>query len=120
VEQSLGLINAVASPQTGTGKTLMGLLGVGAQYGVLLPYTRLQESEADILGLNIMARAGFDPRESTRLWMNMSRTNKGQPPEFLSTHPSHSSRISELEKRIPAARQLQARAQQQGKRPACR
>ncbi len=120
VEQGLGLINAVANPQTGTGKTLMGLLGVGAQYGVLLPYTRLQESEADILGLNIMARAGFDPRESTRLWINMSRANKGQPPEFLSTHPSHSSRISELEKRMATALQLQARAQQQGKRPACR
>ncbi len=120
VEQGLGLINAVASPQTGTGKTLMGLLGVGAQYGVLLPYTRLQESEADILGLNIMARAGFDPRESTRLWINMSRANKGQPPEFLSTHPSHSNRISELEKRMATALQLQARAQQQGKRPACR
>jgi predicted Zn-dependent protease len=119
VEQGLGLINAVASPQTGTGKTLMGLLGVGAQYGVLLPYTRLQESEADILGLNIMARAGFDPRESTRLWMNMSRASKGQPPEFLSTHPSHSSRISELDKRMATALQLQARAQQQGKRPAC-
>jgi predicted Zn-dependent protease len=120
VEQGLGLINAVANPQTGTGKTLMGLLGVGAQYGVLLPYTRLQESEADIIGLDLMARAGFDPRESTRLWINMSRANKGQPPEFLSTHPSHSSRISELEKRIPAALQLQATARQQGRQPSCR
>ncbi len=119
VEQGLGLINAVANPQTGTGKTLMGLLGVGAQYGVLLPYTRLQESEADILGLNIMARSGFDPRESIQLWNNMSRTDKGQPPEFLSTHPSHSTRISELQKQMGTALQLQTRAQQQGKRPAC-
>jgi predicted Zn-dependent protease len=120
VEQGLGLVNAVANPQTGTGKTLMGLLGVGAQVGVLMPYTRLQESEADILGLDIMARAGFDPRESTRLWINMGKANKGQPPEFLSTHPSHSTRISDLENHMGTALQLQARAQQQGKRPACR
>jgi predicted Zn-dependent protease len=120
VEQGIGLINAVASPSSGTGQTLMGLLGVGAQYGVLLPYSRLQESEADLIGLKYMARAGFDPRESTRLWTNMGRANSGQPPEFLSTHPSHGTRISDLQKAIPEALQLQTRAQQQGKRPACR
>lgn len=120
VEQGIGLINAVASPTSGTGQTLMGLLGVGAQYGILLPYSRIQESEADLLGLQLMAKAGFDPRESIALWQNMSRANKGQPPEFLSTHPSHGSRISELQKAIPAALQLQAHARQQGKRPACR
>jgi predicted Zn-dependent protease len=120
VEQGLNLINAVANPASGAGKTLMGLLGVGAQYGVLLPYSRLQESEADMLGLDLMAKAGFDPRESTRLWINMSRANQGQPPEFLSTHPSHATRISDLERRIPAALQLQQRARQLGKRPDCR
>jgi predicted Zn-dependent protease len=117
VEQGLSLINAIANPQSGTGQTLMGLLGVGAQYGVLMPYSRIQESEADILGLDLMAKAGFDPRESTRLWVNMGR---GQPPEFLSTHPSHSSRISELNAHMPVALQLQSRARQQGKRPDCR
>lgn len=120
VEQGLGLINAVANPTSGTGKTVMGLLGVGAQYGVLLPYSRIQESEADLLGLDLMAKAGFDPRESTRLWVNMSKQNQGAPPEFLSTHPSHSTRISDLEQRIPSALQLQKRAQQLGKRPDCR
>lgn len=120
VEQGLGLINAVANPTSGTGKTLMGLLGVGAQYGVLLPYSRLQESEADMLGLDLMAKAGFDPRESTQLWSNMNRTSDGQPPEFLSTHPSHSSRIDDLTRRIPAAMQLQQRALQLGRKPNCR
>jgi predicted Zn-dependent protease len=120
VEQGLSLINAIASPQSGTGQTLMGLLGVGAQYGVLMPYSRIQESEADILGLDLMAKAGFDPRESTRLWGNMSRAGGGQPPEFLSTHPSHSTRISELNAHMPVALQLQSRARQQGKRPDCR
>jgi len=120
VEQGLGLISAAASPQTGTGKTLMGLLGVGAQFGVLLPYNRIQESEADLLGLDLMAKAGFDPRESTRLWINMGRSGGGQPPQFLSTHPSHASRISDLQKRMPAALRLQDKARQLGKRPACR
>lgn len=120
VEQGLGLINAIANPQSGTGQTLMGLLGVGAQYGVLMPYSRIQESEADILGLDLMAKAGFDPRESTRLWVNMGRAGGGQPPEFLSTHPSHSTRISELNAHIPVAMRLQSRARQQGKRPDCR
>jgi predicted Zn-dependent protease len=120
VEQSLGLVSAVASPQTGTGKTLMGMLGVGAQYGILMPFSRVQESEADQYGLNLMARAGFDPRESVNLWVNMGKANKGQPPEFLSTHPSHSSRISDLNRQIPAALQLYQQAQQAGKRPNCR
>ena len=120
VEQGLSLINAIANPQSGTGQTLMGLLGVGAQYGVLMPYSRIQESEADIMGLDLMAKAGFDPRESTRLWVNMSRAGGGQPPEFLSTHPSHSTRISELNAHMPVALQLQSRARQQGKRPDCR
>ncbi len=119
VEQGLGLINAVASPSTATGQTMMGLLGVGAEYGVLMPYGRIQESEADTLGLDLMAKAGFDPRESVKLWVNMGRANKGQPPEFLSTHPSHSTRIRDLNARIPAALNLQRTAMQQGKRPAC-
>jgi predicted Zn-dependent protease len=120
VEQGLGLVNAIANPQSGTGQTLMGLLGVGAQYGVLLPYSRIQESEADMMGLDFMAKAGFDPRESIKLWQNMNRAGGGQPPEFLSTHPSHSSRISDLNRHMPVALQLQSRARQQGKRPACK
>ena len=67
-----------------------------------------------------MARAGFDPRESTRLGKNMSRAGGGQPPEFLSTHPSHSTRISGLTRHMPVALQLQNKARQAGKRPACK
>jgi predicted Zn-dependent protease len=119
VEQGLGLINALASPESATGQTLMGLLGVGAQYGILLPYTRVQESEADVLGLDLMAKAGFDPRESVRLWENMSRAGGENPPEFLSTHPSHSTRVRDLNAHMPVALQLQSKARQLGKRPAC-
>jgi predicted Zn-dependent protease len=120
VEQGLGLINAIANPQSATGQTLMGLLGVGAEYGILLPYSRVQESEADILGLDLMAKAGFDPRESVKLWINMGRSGSRQPSEFLSTHPSHATRISDLNAHMPVALGLQSRAMQQGKRPECR
>jgi predicted Zn-dependent protease len=119
VEQGLGLISALSNPQTGTGRTLMGLLGVGAQYGILMPYSRIQESEADRLGLQLMARAGFNPAESINLWRNMSAAGGARPPEFLSTHPAHSTRISDLTANLPYAQQLQRTAQQQGKRPAC-
>lgn len=120
VDQGLGLINAIASPRSATGQTLMGLLGVGAQYGILLPYSRVQESEADILGLDLMAKAGFDPRESVKLWVNMGKAGGGQPPEFLSTHPSDRTRISGLNAHMAVALNLQNQARQAGKQPACR
>ncbi|MGB5261701.1 MAG: M48 family metallopeptidase [Gammaproteobacteria bacterium] len=119
VEQSLSLVNAVANPTSGTGRTVMGLLGVGTQFGILMPFTRVQESEADLYGLKLMARAGFDPRESVNLWINMGKTNKGQPPEFLSTHPSGSTRITDLRRNMDAAMRIYQQAQNAGKRPAC-
>jgi predicted Zn-dependent protease len=120
VDQGLSLITAIASPQSATGQSLMGLLGVGAQYGILLPYSRVQESEADILGLDLMAKAGFDPRESVKLWVNMGKAGGAQPPEFLSTHPSDRTRISGLEAHMQVALNLQSRAKQAGRRPDCR
>lgn len=76
----------------------MAALGLGVQYGVLLPYGRTQESEADIVGLELMAKAGFNPKESVSLWKNMAAASGGsQPPELLSTHPSHSTRIQDLQ-----------------------
>lgn len=83
---------------------IMGLYGVGSQLGVLLPYSRTHESEADRLGLEYIARAGYDPRASIRFWRKMAAT-KGDaaPPEWLSTHPSDASRIANLEALLPAA-----------------
>jgi predicted Zn-dependent protease len=120
VQSGLGLITALANPRSGTGQTVMGLLGVGAQYGILMPYSRIQESEADLLGLDLMAKAGFNPQESIALWRNMERTGGGQPPEFLSTHPSHSTRITDLKAHMPVALRLQQEARQRGRRPACK
>jgi predicted Zn-dependent protease len=98
----------------------MGLLGVGAQYGILMPYSRIQESEADLLGLDLMAKAGFNPRASIDLWKNMTRAGGSKPPEFLSTHPSDSTRITNLNAHMQVALRLQQRAIQLGKRPSCR
>lgn len=82
-------------------KITMSALGLGVQYGVILPYGRTQESEADIVGLEFMAKAGFDPTQSIDLWKNMAKASGGnQPPELLSTHPSHSTRIKDLEAKI--------------------
>ncbi len=98
---------------------MIGLLGAGVQVGVLLPYDRKHESEADLLGLDLMATAGFDPRESIALWRNMSEAGGGQPPEFLSTHPAHGTRIRDLEQRMPIAMSLYEDAKAKGHAPRC-
>ena len=100
---------------------LMAALGVGAQFGILLPHSRTQESEADIIGLKLMARAGFDPRESTTLWRNMIRDSGGRaPPEFLSTHPASESRIRSLESEIPAVLPDYEALREAGQLPKCK
>ncbi len=74
----------------------MGLLGVGASVGVMLPFSRSHESEADELGLRYAAAAGYDPAEAARFWQRFSQKGGSKPPEFLSTHPSDSTRIENL------------------------
>jgi predicted Zn-dependent protease len=98
---------------------LLGLLGLGAQLGVLLPYSRVQEKEADLVGLDLMAAAGFDPRESVDLWYNMMAAGGGAPPEFMSTHPSGETRIRDLEERMVGAMALYEAARAAGQRPDC-
>jgi predicted Zn-dependent protease len=115
----LDLVAMVAGSDTAAKQTALGLLGVGAQVGVLLPFSRGQETEADVLGLELMARAGFDPAESVVLWRNMIAASEGAPPEFLSTHPSGESRIEVLQGRLPAARELAQQARAAGRTPDC-
>ncbi|WP_394204759.1 M48 family metallopeptidase [Shewanella waksmanii] len=76
----------------------MAALGLGAQVGYILPFGRDQESEADMMGVELMARAGFDPAQSMLLWQNMAKAGGEQGPELLSTHPSHGHRIADLQK----------------------
>lgn len=101
------------------GQQIMALLGVGAQVGIILPFSRAQESEADILGLRYMAQAGFDPRQSIHLWQNMAQADGPAPPELLSTHPSDQSRIQHLEQNLPAAIDFYQQALTQGQQPGC-
>ncbi len=82
---------------------LFAAYGVGSQVGVLLPFSRLHESEADKLGLIFMAMAGYDPNEAPRFWERMASVGGARPPEFLSTHPSPETRIAKLKEYIPEA-----------------
>jgi predicted Zn-dependent protease len=86
-----------------TQRMVMGALGAGAQYGLLMPFSRRHESEADYMGLIFLARACFDPREAPRLWERMGRAGGQAPPEFMSTHPSSETRIRQFETWMPEA-----------------
>lgn len=81
-------------------------LAIGGQVGVLLPYSRTHESEADNLGLMIMAKAGFNPNAGVTLWQAMQKASKGAPPEILSTHPSSQTRIHALQAQLPSVQPL--------------
>lgn len=82
---------------------VLAALGAGAQFGLVLPFSRDHETEADEMGVLYMARAGYDPRESIHFWERMAKAGGEQPPEFASTHPSHGSRIARLEAFMPKA-----------------
>lgn len=100
----LGLQVAVANKSAETQNLFMTAYGVGAQVGVLLPFSRKHELEADRWGLNFAAMAGYNPREAIPLWERMEKAGGGQkPPEFLSTHPAEGRRIEQLEKFMPEA-----------------
>ena len=86
----------------GYANEIAGLLGAGVEYGLILPYSRNQELEADSIGLINMARAGYDPRAAIKLWQNMQAAGE-RAPEFLSTHPAPGSRIAALEAKMPEA-----------------
>lgn len=81
----------------------MAVFGAGVQLGAILPYSRLQESEADHLGLIFMAMAGYNPNGAVEFWQRMSQNAGAKPPEFLSTHPSDQSRIQKIKAEIPEA-----------------
>jgi predicted Zn-dependent protease len=89
---------------------IMMAYGVASKYGVILPYSRKQEAEADHIGLMLMAKAGYDPREAPAFWERFSRVGGEKPPEFLSTHPSDATRAETLRKLLPQAEGLYAQA----------
>ena len=106
-------------PDSNEGRQVMAVLGLGAQVGILLPYGRSHETEADRIGLELMAQAGFDPEASVELWQNMSRVGGPRPPELLSTHPANETRIRALQAQVPAAMKVYREARAAGRMPNC-
>jgi predicted Zn-dependent protease len=94
--------------------TLIAALGVGATVGVQLPFSRKHEKEADIIGMMYMARAGYPPAESIKVWDRMRKAGGGGGPTFLSTHPSHKQRQQNLKDWLPRARKRYQRNKQPG------
>jgi predicted Zn-dependent protease len=94
-------------------------LGLGVQYGIIMPYSRSHESEADIVGQDLMARSGFSPEASVKLWQNMSKLSKDTQPEFMSTHPSNVTRINQLTKHLAISQQYYVAEKNKGITPNC-
>jgi predicted Zn-dependent protease len=108
----IALSTALKEKPEQTKDLFMKSYGVGAQYGVLLPFSRTHENEADHLGLIFMAMAGYNPEEAAAFWERMAAQSKGsRPPEFLSTHPSHDTRIQNLKDLLPEAMEYYRKSQ---------
>jgi predicted Zn-dependent protease len=102
--QVVGAAVGMSSKNPAVNQATMAALGAGTQVGVLLPFSRKHESEADFVGILLAADAGYDPRESVALWERMAQVSGGGgPAEFLSTHPSHDTRIEQLKEWMPEA-----------------
>jgi len=99
----VALSEALSSKPEQTKNLWMGVYGVGTQVGVLLPYSRTQESEADHLGLIFMAMAGYNPQGALDFWVRMQQQSKGEPPVFLSDHPANQTRINDIKAEMPEA-----------------
>ncbi len=99
----MALSEALSKKPEQTQRLFLAAFGLGAQVGVLLPYSRLHESEADELGLIFMAKAGYNPREAIDFWQRMADAQGAAPPEFLSTHPSGRSRVENIRATLPKA-----------------
>ncbi len=106
---NLGL--SIASAALGMNPATAKLANLALTGGVLLPFSRSHESEADHIGLLLAAEAGYDPMEAVRVWERMAEFSDSEPPEFLSTHPAHDTRIANLKRWMPAAVAIYDRSQ---------
>jgi len=120
-QTGLSVLGALAGAAYGEGaaSTVSQLGGAGAQAAFLLPGSRTQESEADIVGQRLMAEAGFNPAQAVDLWQNMMAASGGRSPQWLSTHPDPANRIRELQRDAPSLSGVYQQAQADGRRPKC-
>lgn len=103
-EYGSAVLGQALSGQSQAVQTVAGTVyGLGSQYGVMLPYSRKHEYEADHMGLIFMAMAGYNPEAALTFWTKMAQGKNGQVPEMMSTHPSDANRISEIKKYLPDA-----------------
>lgn len=118
---ALQLLSAIAGARygEGIGNAVAQGGGIAAQAGFLLPNSRIQEGEADVVGQQLMAKAGFDPRGAVTLWQNMAAAGGSRPPEWLSTHPDPSSRLRELQARANDLVPTMEAARKAGNNPRC-
>jgi len=120
VQTTLGVADVALSAMDTRFKTeLSTAFGLGAQVGVILPFSRVHESEADLIGLELMAKAGFKPEESVKLWQNMAKQGSGGTPQILSSHPVPENRIKALQKNMPKADAEYQQRKNSGGLPAC-
>lgn len=121
-QQLVGILGAIVGARYGqtAGQIAQVAGNVGAQGLFVLPNSRAQETEADVVGQQLMAKAGFDPRQAVNLWQNMiSISSANRPPEWMSTHPNPQARISELQARAAGLMSTYEAAQKSGLRPRC-
>ena len=118
-QSTLRSVGITAARILGASNTTLEAIDYGTQLGLTLPFNRTQESEADEIGVILMANAGFDPEQSIALWENMSADSGPRPPQFLSTHPSPETRISALQSMMEQARIVRQQANEQGMVPDC-
>lgn len=120
-QTGLGILGALAGAAYGSGaaNAVNQFGGMTAQTMFLLPGSRTQESEADVVGQRLMAQAGFDPAQAVNLWQNMIAAGGSRQPQWLSTHPDPANRIRELQRDTPALEPVYAQARRDGRNPRC-
>ncbi|GAB3387613.1 M48 family metallopeptidase [Lysobacter fragariae] len=120
-QAGLGIVGAIVGSAYGQGaaSATQQLGGAAVQAAFLLPNNRTQETEADVVGQQLMARAGFDPQQAVNLWENMITASQSRPPQWLSTHPDPQARINELRKRAGGLMPTYQQARASGHTPKC-
>jgi len=108
----LAVAGSVSDMDPAQQRQVMVALGAGSKFGILLPFSRKHESEADRMGLILMAAAGHHPKHAIELWQRMAENSRGAPAEWMSTHPSHETRIADLERLQEEAMPFYNRARQ--------